>query len=42
MHDSAHILLKKYIATNEPEKTCGYCECKGLIVQGKMEGMGVR
>jgi len=28
------------IATNVPGKAWGYCECKGLIILGKMEGKG--
>ena len=36
-HDSAHDLPVKVIATNVPDKVCGYGECNGLIVQGKVE-----
>ena len=29
-----------YIATNAPVKICGYRECNGLIVKGKIEMTG--
>jgi hypothetical protein len=30
-----------YIATNMPEKSCGYCECNILFVQGKSKNQGM-
>jgi hypothetical protein len=33
-NDSAHVILKKYIATYVPDKDCKNFYCKGLIVQG--------
>jgi len=43
MHDHAHILLLRYIATNMPEKIFEECQCNVLIVQGKIgrESAGV-
>jgi hypothetical protein len=32
--NSSHVILRRFIATNVPEKTCGYREWKGLIVLG--------